>query len=299
MKVVVFCGGTGTRIWPMGRKEKPKQFQVLIGKKSMFRQTIERLLGAFEPEDLFVITGGPYVPLVFEEAPEIPPKNLIVEPERWDTLAAVGLVTVAILKRFPGAVIATLWGADHVVKNDEVFIDALRTADKIARTKRKIVNIDTRPTFPDVNLGCIEIGKSVGKVDMFDVFEVIRQTEKPDLKTAKEFLKSFKFLWHVGYAVWRGELMLSFYEKHQPEVYRALMKIQDALETPLEQEVLVEEYGKIPKISVDYGIFEKLDSGQQLDIPADLSWSDIGAWNILKDALAENGVDSVVHGEKH
>lgn len=297
LKVVIFCGGTGTRIWPMSRRHKPKQFQPLIGKKSMFRQTVERLLTGFEPEDLFVITGGDYIPLITREVPEIPTQNLIVEPEMRDTLAAVGLATVTILKRFPDAILATLWGADHIVKNEKIFIKALKAAYKVAQKQKKIVNIDTRPIYPDVNLGYIEIGKTIGTVDDFEVFEIIKHVEKPDLQLAQEFVKSFKFLWHVGYAVWQGELMLSFYKKHQPKAYKAFLKIKDALGTSLEQEVLKKEYKKIPKTSVDYGILEKLKQGEQLDIPADLGWSDVGAWNILKDNLAENKLDNVVKGE--
>lgn len=297
LKIVIFCGGTGTRIWPMSRRERPKQFQPLVGKKSMFRQMVERLLRGFEPESLFVITGESYIPLVTKEAPEIPTQNLIVEPEMRDTLAAVGLATVTILKRFPKAIIATLWGADHIVKNDEVFIKALKAAYKVAQKERKIVNVDTRPTYPDTNLGYIEIGKMVGTIDGFEVFEIIRQVEKPNFALAQKFIKSFKFLWHVGYAVWQGKLMLSFYRRYQPQAYRALLKIKDALGTTLEQEILEKEYKKIPKTSVDYGILEKLKPGDQLDIPADLGWSDVGAWNILKDALSQKKLDNVIKGE--
>lgn len=297
LKIVIFCGGTGTRIWPMSRRERPKQFQPLVGKKTMFRQMVERLLKGFEPESLFVITGDAYVPLVAKEAPEIPTQNLIVEPQMRDTLAAVGLATVAILKRFPDAILATLWGADHIVKNDEVFIKALKAAYKVAKREKKIVNIDTRPTYPDTNLGYIEVGKMIGTADGFEVFEIIRQIEKPNLALAQKFFKSLKFLWHVGYAVWQGKLMLSFYRKHQPQSYRALLKIKEALGTTLEQEVLEKEYQKILKISVDYGILEKLKPGEQLDIPADLGWSDVGAWNILKDALSEKISDNIIKGE--
>lgn len=297
LKIVIFCGGRGTRIWPMSRRLRPKQFQPLVGKKSMFRQTVERLLKGFEPESLFVITGGDCIPVVAEEAPEIPPQNLIVEPEMRDTLAAVGLATVVILKRYPNAILATLWGADHIVKNEDIFVRALKAAHKLVQKKKKIVNIDTRPIYPDVNLGYIEIGKMVAVVDGLEVFEVKRHVEKPNLQLAQFFLKSYKFLWHVGYAVWQGQVMLSFYKKHQPKAYQSLLKIHSALGTTLEQETLENEYKKIPRISVDYGILEKLKPGEQWDIPADLCWSDVGAWNILKDALCENVLDNVTKGE--
>lgn len=297
LKIVIFCGGRGTRIWPVSRRIRPKQFQPLVGDKSMFRQTVDRLLKSFEPKNLFVITGKNYVSLVKEQSPEIPPQNLIAEPQMRDTLAAVGLATVTIVKRFPKAIVATLWGADHIVKNDDVFLKALKAAYKVAQKTKKIVNVDTRPVYPDVNLGYIEIGKMVEVIDGFEVFEIVRQVEKPNLKKAQEFLKSFKFLWHVGYAVWPAKLMLSLYKKHQTKSYQALVKIKQALGTNLEQEVLAREYPAIPRTSLDYGILEKLKPGEQLDIPADLGWSDVGAWNILKDAISENSLDNVVKGE--
>ena len=297
LKIVIFCGGRGTRIWPMSRKKKPKQFQPLVGNKSMFRQTVEHLLKGFEPESIFVITGENYIPLVTKEAPEIPPQNLIVELEMRDTLAAIGLATISILKRFPQAILATVWGADHLVKNEKIFIKALKTAYKVAAQKKKIVNVDTRPIYPDVNLGYIEIGKVIDVVDGFEVFEIIRHVEKPNLHLAQEFLKSFKFLWHVGYSLWPGKLMLSFYKKHQPKAYRALLKIQESLGTDQEQETIKREYPKIPKTSIDYGILEKLKPGEQLDIPADLGWSDVGAWNVLKDISSAGKKDNVVRGE--
>jgi mannose-1-phosphate guanylyltransferase len=297
LKVVVFCGGTGTRIWPMSRKVKPKQFQPLVGNSSMLRQAINHLLIGFEPEDIFISTGKEYAEIIVHEAPEIPLENLIVEPEMRDTAAAVGFVATVLSHRFPGCILTTLWGADHIIKNEKRLILALKAAAKLAQVEKAIVNVDTRPIYPNINLGYIEIGKMVKRVDGYDVFEVIRQIEKPNLERAIEFVKSWNFLWHTGYAVWSVDFMLSQYRKLCPEIYQSLMKIKDALETDREQEVTAKEYVKIPKISIDYSIYEKLKPGEQLDIPVDLGWSDVGAWNILKDEIAKSEEENVLKGK--
>lgn len=297
LKLVVFCGGTGTRMWPMSRREKPKQFQQLAGNASMFRQALDHLLLGFEPENIFISSGRQYASLIVGQAPEIPTENLIVEPEMRDTAAAVGYVAVVLSKRFPHCTLTTLWGADHIIKNEKELIKSLNAAALVAKEQNVIVNVDTRPTYPNVNLGYIEIGKMVQSLNGFKVFEVIRQVEKPDLEKAKKFVKSWNFLWHTGYAIWNVDFMLAQYQKYAPEVFNSLMKIKDSLGSKDEQEVTTLEFTKIPKISVDYLIYEKLKPGQQLDIPVDLGWSDVGAWNILKDELSKKDEDNVLKGE--
>ena len=142
LKVVIFCGGTGTRIWPMSRKDKPKQFQSLIGNTSMFRQALDHLLIGFDPKNIYVSTGYQYSSLILKEAPEIPKENLIVEPEMRDTAAAVGFVATILSKKFPGCILTTLWGADHIIKNEKGLNDSLKLAAKIVKDKNVIVNVE-------------------------------------------------------------------------------------------------------------------------------------------------------------
>lgn len=296
LKIAVFCGGAGTRMWPMSRRSKPKQFQALVGKKSLFRQTVERLLLGFEPENIFAVTGREYLNLVTAEAPEIPVENIIIEPEMRDSLAATGYLITVFSHRFPGCIVASLW-ADHIVKNERLFIRALKAAYKVAQKENCLVNIDVRPTYPSTDLGYIQIGRMVKAVDNFEVFGIVRQVEKPDLRRAKKFLNSWNYLWHVGYAVWPVEKMLSFYKKFTPEVYKHLKRIKENLGTDREQEVSLKEYSQIPRTSIDFAIFEKIPKGEWLDIPVDLGWSDIGIWSVLKDELAETKETNVVSGQ--
>ncbi len=125
MKIIVFCGGSGTRMWPMSRKNRPKQFQPLIGDKSMFRQQIERLTEGFGIPEIYISTGQQYRDLILSEVPELPKENLLLEPEMRDTLGCVGYAVMMLQKRYPKSVIATMWGADHYIHNSSELIKAL------------------------------------------------------------------------------------------------------------------------------------------------------------------------------
>ncbi len=121
MKAIIFAGGVGTRLWPMSREEYPKQFQLMIGKNSIFRQTVDRVKKGFEPEDIFISSGKEFTKYIVDQAPEIPQKNIILEPERRDSLGAVGYATAYVHHYFPNTLMAAIWGADHLVGNVDLF----------------------------------------------------------------------------------------------------------------------------------------------------------------------------------
>lgn len=297
MKVVIFSGGSGTRMWPLSRKEMPKQFQKLVGETSMFQQMVEMVLSGFSAEDVFVLTGKDFIDLVKKQVPKVPVENIIGEPEMRDTLAAVSFAAAYLEKKFPGETMAALWGADHIVREKETFIKALKAAEKLANEENVIAKVDVHPTFPSVHLGYLEIGGKIRSVDGFDVYEFRRHVEKPDHATAERFLEQGNYLWNTGYFVWKLSKFMSLLEKHSKETFVALKKIQEAVGTKNEGKIVEQEYFKIPKMMIDHALFEKLEKGDQLEIPAVLGWTDVGAWNVLKDELSETPEQNVVKGE--
>lgn len=296
LKIALFCGGSGTRMWPMSRKNLPKQFQALVGDKSLFQQAIARLKKGFPIKDIFVITGRSQVGLVLQQEPDLPLENVIIEPEMRDTLAAFGYAAAVLDKKFDNPIVASLW-SDHLVKNDDEFVKALKFAYDYVNEAHTVVSIDVRPSYPNVHVGYIQIGKMIKKLNNMAIFEYVRQVEKPDLVTAKKFVKGWEYLWHAGYKVWRTQNMLAFYKKFTPTVYNNLIKIQQSWGSDKQEEVIRKIYPKIEKISVDFAIFEKVDPKEIVVLSADLGWSDIGAWNILKNELSENTKDNVIQGE--
>lgn len=296
LKIALFCGGSGSRLWPMSRKSFPKQFQSLVGDKSLFQQTIKRIRRGFPIKDIFVVTGRSQAGLVLEQEPDLPLENVIIEPETRDTLAAVGYAAAVLDKKFNNPIVASLW-ADHLVKNEDEFANALKSAFEYATKTGKIISIDVRPTYPNVHVGYIKIGKMIKKLNNIAIFEYVKQIEKPNLTTAKKFIKSWEYLWHAGYKVWHTQKMLGFYKKFVPKIYDDLKKIHDSWGTDTQEEVIRAIYPNLEKSSIDFAIFEKIDPKEIVVLSADLGWSDVGAWNILKEELSKNQSDTVTKGE--
>lgn len=294
LKIAIFSGGAGSRLWPVSRQARPKQFQPLIGPESLFQHIVRILERGFGIENLFVITGRDYVAAIREQAPNLPPENIVAEPEMRDTLAAVGYAAAVIEHRFPDAPLATLWGADHVIREEETFLRAMKAARKLSAERDTIVKVDVRPTFPSTQLGYVEIGERAARADGFDAYEFVRFTEKPDLDTARRYLEDGRHLWNTGYFVWSGAAILDLYRAYAPEAHAVLERIMAAMGTPDEARVTEEQYATIPKMSVDHGVFSHIQPGEMLAIPADLGWADVGAWDVLYDELCDSAGANVV-----
>ncbi len=297
LKIAIFVGGSGTRLWPMSRKSFPKQFQKIVGEKTMFQQMIDHVLAGYSPDDIFISTAKEYVDEVILQAPMLNPDHIIAEPMLRDTTAAVGYAAVHIAKRFPDSLMATIWGGDHLVRNRANFIKSFDTAHTLVEKENVTVQINVRPTSPSTALGYVEVGTPAFAEYGKNIYHFIRQVEKPDAATARTFLSSVNYLWHSGYRVWDLQTLMQLYKQHVPETYQALMNIKAALDTDHESETVAEEYSKIVKKSIDYTIFEHLDPDGQAVIAADLGWNDIGTWQVLHDELADKVTDNVTQGQ--
>lgn len=299
IKVLIMCGGKGTRMWPISNVSHPKQFEGLLGKISMFRQTVERVLKAFKPEDVYISTGQGFVEYLHQQALEIPEQNLILEPTTRDNLGAVALATAIIHKRHPESVMVILWGADHLVQKEDQFLDAIKTAALIAQERKCIVFVDAKPTYPSVHNGWMELGQKVSGLNSFDVYELVRQVEKPDEATAQQFFDSGSYAIHVGYMAVKASVMRDYYRQLAPETDAVTQKIEPAIDTDQFQQVLNREYPTYPKDSIDYGLLEKLPSRSQLDLVSDFGWVDVGTWELLYQGLPKDQNGNVAIGNVH
>lgn len=280
-KVVVFCGGKGTRMWPISTVGHPKQLDPILGKTSFFRQTIERVMKGFLAKDIFLSTGEELAKAVNKQAPEIPKKNFILEPTMRDTLGAVCYAAAVINHRFPESVMIILWGADHIVKKEKRFIEALKKAVSLAVENDVIVHVDMKPSYPSVHNGWVKVGKRIRKENSYEIFEFLKHVEKPDLKLARKYFNSGSYYIHSGYMAVRPRVLLNLYKKYAPRCFNIIQRITESFDKPEEKRVLQREYPKIEKISVDFGLFEKLPPGTQLEIPVDIGWIDVGTWELL------------------
>ncbi len=298
MKVVIFCGGHGTRLWPISRVSFPKPFVPLLKGKSLFQITYDRYLKDYSPKDIFVSTEDKYLKFVKEQEPKVPKENVILEPERRDTLAAYALVTLVMNKRFPGEPVLFSW-AKHLIRRERVFLDAVKAAGKHTEETGVGVSIDSKPEFPSVNNGWIKKGESLGYLGGSVYYKLEKQVEKPELQLAKKMFISGNWLIHTGYKVWDTGKLLAYYKEFQPEIYKGLMKISDTMGTKLFKTELYRQYHSFPKTSIDYGILEKLPAGSFVTLEADMGWEDVGiSWETFYRGLVTSSMkdDTVEEG---
>ncbi len=298
MKVIIFAGGVGTRLWPLSRKHTPKQFEKIVGDKSMLQIAVSKLFPEFKWEDIFISTGKQYEEIVKDQLPKLPVKNIIVEPEMRDVGPAVGLITALFAKKNPNEPFALLWGSDHLVRNEQLFRKVLRAAEKIIlKDPEKIVFIGQKPRFASQNLGYIEFGKQIEEIDEVPVFSFAGFEYRPHLSIAEKYIKDGHHAWNLGYFVTTPKFLWKLFEQFSPELHKKLKEIHSAYQTNTYEKILKTIYPTIEKISFDNAILEKLDPSCARVLSVDIGWSDIGAWEALKEALSEREDENVTKGK--
>lgn len=297
MKVVIFAGGVGTRLWPLSRKKTPKQFEKIIGDKSTIQLAVERVSSLVNPSDIFISSGLIYKDILIKQLPEIPKNNFILEPEMRDVGAAVGLVTAILAKGNPDEPFIILW-SDHIVKNEDLFRTILKTAgDVLKKDKNKIVFIGENSRFASQNLGWIEFDGEAGRENNINLYKLKSFHYRPDLEIAEKFHESPTHVWNTGYFGTTSGFLLSLYEKFSPEMHSELLKLQNVWRTDKFEEEIKKVYPNLEKISFDNLILEKISPSDGLVIAENLQWSDVGAWESLKEALSKNPQENVSLGK--
>jgi mannose-1-phosphate guanylyltransferase len=283
------AGGVGTRLWPLSRKNSPKQFQKFIGDRTLIQQTYDRIKRNVKTENIWVVTGQDYVELVKEQLPEINASNIITEPMGRNTAPATALAMLHIKEADPQAIAFGLLPADHFIGKEDVFNKSVEAIfEFIEKQPDYAVTIGINPTEPNTGLGYIKMGEQLAKVGEHRVFKVESFHEKPDYETAQKFVEQWEYLWNGGYYLFSVPHMLDHYRKLAPEI---LEKMERYLADPS-----AELYEAIPSEPIDKAIAEKLDT--LAVVPADMEWSDIGNWATLHEILGSNGeLKEVVKGD--
>lgn len=296
MKIIVFAGGVGTRLWPLSRKNTPKQFGNIIGDQSTLQQAVNRLRPEFEFEDIFIATGEQYKEIVHQQLPGIPKNNFILEPMLKDVGPAIGLTAVLLNKKFSEEPIAIIW-SDHMVKNGKTFIKALRLGEKqILEHKSHFIFIGQKPRFANQNCGWIQMGQKIEDADSSKIYRFKKLCYRPKIEEAEYFFKNKNYVWNLGYFVTTPKYLISLFKEHMPDIYEKLMQIQSAQGKPNFKTTLHDLYAGMEKISFDDAILVKLIPDNFRVIAADLEWSDVGTWDALKEALTGSKDENITLG---
>ncbi len=297
MKAIIFAGGVGTRLWPLSRKKSPKQFEKIIGNQSTLQLAANRLLPDFSWKDMYVSTGGAYVETVQKQLDQLPPDHVIGEPEMRDVGPAVGLITSLLVREHPLEPMVIVW-SDHLVRKESLFRKILLAAGEVVKKDPdRIVFVAQKPRFASENLGWIEFGKEMLSSGGIPIYSFVDFQYRPDAATAKRYFESGHHAWNLGYFVTTPKFLWAQYKKFAPNIYPGLSRIAESWHSGTYAETLNAVYPTLEKISFDNLILEKLDPSNAYVISEDIEWSDIGAWEALKEALEEASDKNVTEGK--
>jgi mannose-1-phosphate guanylyltransferase len=279
---VVMAGGSGTRFWPLSRHARPKQFLKLNGERTLLQQTFDRCQGLIDPRRTWVVTNHSQAGETRRQAPELPAEQVLVEPCGRNTAPCIGLAAIHLLREDPDAVMAVM-PADHVIQPAEQFRQGLQQgAELVRQDPERLVLFGVRPTYPATGFGYIELGER----DESGVVPVASFREKPDVSTAEQYLQQGRYLWNCGIFLWRADTILQELQRHEPELHAGLMRLREALDTPLREAAIADEFPKLKSISIDYAVLERARNVCVIEAP--FEWDDVGSW----EAMARlNGVD--------
>ena len=285
---VIPAGGAGTRLWPRSRRSTPKHALPLGGGgRTLLRDTYDRVRGL--ADEVYVVTELHQRGIIQAVLPELDDKHLIIEPTARGTTNAYGLAALTIAQTDPDAVMLAM-ASDHVVRGKPKVTKAVRKAVGVAAMTDSLVAFGLKPTFPSTGLGYIHAPRRGPD----GTLRVERFTEKPDLKTAKRFLKSGGYYWNLAWFAWRVGVFLEELEKHAPRHVTGLRKVLKARNAGDEKSASA-LYRRLPVEVIDRSLLERTD--RLLLVPAEFEWADIGNWSELGDRVRADVRGNSVEGE--
>jgi mannose-1-phosphate guanylyltransferase len=285
---VILAGGSGTRLWPLSRRSRPKQLLPLVDGKSLLELAVERLKGLFDDEHILIVTSAQYAQAIRQSLPQIPPQNVIAEPQGRDTANAVALAALVVAARDPSATMA-VFTADHVIRPVECFADAvIKACDTAEQRPEALLTFGVRPTWPHTGLGYVQVSGAVGDF----VHEVAAFKEKPDHQTARRYVESGHHFWNSGMFVWRVSAIEAALKKHLSDSVERLAPVGKALKEGRDYAPLLEQvYPSLQRISIDYAVMEKASSVLMVELNCE--WLDVGTWPALERVLAADDADNI------
>lgn len=289
---VILCGGAGSRLWPVSREMHPKPFIRLADGESLLQKAFLRALLLPGISEILTVTNREFFFKTEDEFKQVNSANcfttFILEPVGRNTAAAIAAAALHTIKEQPDALLLVL-AADHIITDIPAFKEAVAKAVSLAK-QDKLVTFGIRPSAPETGYGYIEAEGN----------NVLRFVEKPDARTAKQYLDSGKFFWNSGMFCFKASTLLQEMRRYCPDIVEKTDNAVQAAEyalsaTSCQCKLPAELFQKVPEDSIDYAVMEK--SSQVAVVPCDMGWNDIGSWNVLGDLVQQDNNGNRIEGQ--
>lgn len=277
---LILAGGRGTRFWPRSRRARAKQVLTFFGQRSLIQQTVDRLAPVLPPERIWILTNDHLRDEIVRQLPEVPKRQILAEPAQRNTAPAIGLAAHIIHGIDPKAVMG-VFPADHIIQRPVDYLRLVKPAFKAA-AKGSIVVMGIQPRWPETGYGYVEFPKDV-KNGSVTPAPVKSFREKPDLKTAKKFVKAGNFYWNAGMFFWKTSTLLDALRLHLPKTATLLASLP-GIDSRAFKTALAKAFPLCENISIDYAVLEKA-TGIVGIAAGDIGWNDVGSWNAVHELL--------------
>ena len=296
MRIVIFAGGAGRRLWPISRESSPKQFEPIVGDESTLQLAVERVAPTYGHDNILIATNERYLDIVREQLPDIPAANILIEPARRDLGPAVGLAMAHLARLGEDEPVAILW-SDNYIENVPAFVALLRAAETLIADKTAdILFIGETPRFANENLGWISLGEFAGRVDDHPYYGFGSLTYRPALERCREMFAQGTHVWNTGFFVTTPGYVRGLYRRFSPEMWRQLSEIEATIGTPDYQATLRRVYPAMQAIHFDDAVLTHVDRERALVLHSEMGWSDPGTLYALKEALNPDPSANVTKG---
>ncbi len=285
---VILAGGRGTRFWPRSRRRRAKQVLNIVGDATMIQQTLERLRPLIPPRRIWVITNDYLRREIAAQLPEVPSGQIIAEPAQRNTAPAIGLAANLILRSAGRGALMGVFPSDHIIADNAGFLRVLKVAAAGAAAG-SIVVLGIRPRWPETGYGYIEFAEKT-TMGAPRLFRVARFREKPDLATARRFIRTGRHFWNSGMFLWSVGTIVDALREFQPDMARLL----DEIGANFKPAAFKRLYPRCENISVDYAVMEHARNVR--GVPCEIGWNDVGSWNAVYDLLPHDGEGNVARG---
>ncbi|GET28139.1 mannose-1-phosphate guanylyltransferase [Prolixibacter sp. SD074] len=300
--LVIMAGGIGSRFWPMSTAEKPKQFLDILGTgKTLLQQTVHRFRNIVPAENIYIVTSANYQQLALEQIPELNASQVLLEPCMRNTAPCIAYAAWKINRQNPEANIVVA-PSDHLITDEPQFEQVIQTGLDFTAANDTLLTLGMKPHRPETGYGYIQADQKgnqfspepSGLNSPFSIHTVAAFKEKPNRKTAQQYLNEGSYYWNSGIFIWSVPSIMKAIRSYLPDIAKIFDKGKDAYYTEHEQTFINEHFPSCPKISVDYGIMEKADN--IFVLPADFGWSDLGTWGSLWEKRERNNDGNTIVG---